>query len=60
MSESTDSRPPIPESSTSESTTVEVVMNDLRDKNVRIPHHGVIKARSTLAASMPAMACSAE
>src|SRR5271166_1934169 len=39
MSGSTDIRPLIPESSTSESTTVEVVMNDLRDKNVRIPDY---------------------
>lgn len=39
MSDSIDIRPLIPESSTSESTTVEVVMNDLRDKNVRIPDY---------------------
>lgn len=32
-------RPLIPESSTSESTTVEVVMNDMRDKTVRIPDY---------------------
>jgi hypothetical protein len=32
-------RPLIPESSTSESTTVEVVMNDLRDEIVTIPHY---------------------
>jgi hypothetical protein len=39
MSDSVDIRPLIPESSTSESTTVEVVMNDLRDQNVRIPDY---------------------
>src|SRR5580700_2185704 len=32
-------RPLIAESSTSESTTVEVVMNDLRDNTVRIPDY---------------------
>ncbi len=32
-------RPLIPESSTSESTTVEVVMNDLRDKILQIPDY---------------------
>ena len=39
MSESVDIRPLIAESSTSETTTVEVAMNDLRDKNVRIPDY---------------------
>src|SRR5271165_4900182 len=40
MSEPNDPvRPLIPESSTSESTTVEVVMNDLRDQTVRIPDY---------------------
>jgi Protein of unknown function DUF262 len=35
----TDIRPLITESSTSESTTVEVVMNDMRDKVIRIPDY---------------------
>lgn len=39
MNETTDIRPLIPESSTSESTTVEVVMNDLRDGIVQIPDY---------------------
>jgi hypothetical protein len=39
MNQTTDIRPLIPESSTSESTTVEVVMNDLRDKTVHIPDY---------------------
>src|SRR5487761_320168 len=39
MSENLEIKPLIPESSTSESTTVEVVMNDLRDKSLRIPDY---------------------
>lgn len=39
MSEDPEIKPLIPESSTSESTTVEVVMNDLRDKNLQIPDY---------------------
>jgi hypothetical protein len=35
----TNIKPLIPESSTSESTTVEVIMNDLRDKFVQIPDY---------------------
>lgn len=37
MSEATSIRPLLAESATSVSTTVEVVMNDLRDKAVVIP-----------------------
>lgn len=32
-------KPLIPESSTSESTTVEVVLNDMRDKTLEIPDY---------------------
>lgn len=39
MKTTVDVRPLIPESSTSESTQVEVVMNDLRDSTVRIPDY---------------------
>src|SRR5262249_39295574 len=39
MSDASDVRPLIAESSTSESTTVEVVMNDLRDKTLEIPDY---------------------
>src|SRR5215471_18057164 len=39
MPETSDIRPLIPESSTSESTAVEVVMNDLKDEIVRIPDY---------------------
>jgi hypothetical protein len=39
MDDETNIKPLIPESSTSESTTVEVIMNDLRDKFVQIPDY---------------------
>lgn len=39
MNDTTPIRPIIAESSTSESTTVEVVMNDLRDGGIRIPDY---------------------
>jgi hypothetical protein len=39
MNAETESKPLLPESSTSESTTVEVVMNDMRDKTVIIPDY---------------------
>src|SRR5271166_2783792 len=39
MNETKEIRPLIPESSTSESTTVEVVMNDMRDNTLIIPDY---------------------
>jgi uncharacterized protein with ParB-like and HNH nuclease domain len=39
MPDDTSVKPLIAESSTSESTTVEVVMNDLRDKTLTIPDY---------------------
>ncbi len=39
MAETSEIKPLIPESSTSESTSVEVVMNDLRDGTVQIPDY---------------------
>jgi Protein of unknown function DUF262 len=39
MDDETSIKPLIPESSTSESTAVEVIMNDLRDKFVQIPDY---------------------
>jgi hypothetical protein len=39
MADTTQIKPLIPESSTSESTTVEVVLNDLRDKTLKIPDY---------------------
>jgi hypothetical protein len=39
MNDAADIKPIITESSTSESTTVEVVLNDIRDQTVRIPDY---------------------
>ena len=39
MNDTTDVKPLIPESSTSESTSVEVVLNDFRDDILRIPDY---------------------
>ncbi len=39
MSENLEIKPLIAESSTSESTTVEVIMNDLRDSSLQIPDY---------------------
>src|ERR1035437_969500 len=39
MNDAADIKPIITESSTSESTTIEVVLNDIRDHTVRIPDY---------------------